>query len=279
MTLRRATGTLLWIFGIISAFGLLANYLGWPVGAWLTPLNTLMGFSFCVLHAGQRLGWKRALFLVAVVFAVALTFESVGVATGVVYGPYHYTAKLGIKFLGLVPLLIPVAWFMMLYPSLVIAEVLTHEVMQVSATRKLMTAALAGLILTAWDLAMDPLMVAGDHWVWDAPGEYFGVPLLNFWGWWLTGFVASGFFLAATWMVDVQPHMGDIPRRWTLAAYGITGLATILSCWIHGLPGPALVGLFAMLPWPIAAALRLGSKGGKHAGKSRSDDGIIEGRV
>ena len=35
---------------------------------------------------------------------------------------YHYTDKLGFKFLGLVPLLIPVAWFMLSYPSFVIAD-------------------------------------------------------------------------------------------------------------------------------------------------------------
>jgi uncharacterized membrane protein len=35
---------------------------------------------------------------------------------------YHYTALLGPKFLGLVPYLIPAAWFMMNYPSFVIAE-------------------------------------------------------------------------------------------------------------------------------------------------------------
>jgi uncharacterized membrane protein len=56
------------------------------------------------------------------VCAVSLLFESVGVATGLVYDPYHYTNKLGPLFLGLVPYLIPMAWFMMSYPSFVIAD-------------------------------------------------------------------------------------------------------------------------------------------------------------
>jgi len=88
----------------------------------LTPVSTLVGFTFALLHAGQREGWRRALRLLALVFAVSLLFESVGVATGLVYGPYHYTNKLGSLFLGLVPYLIPVAWFMMSYPSFVIAD-------------------------------------------------------------------------------------------------------------------------------------------------------------
>jgi uncharacterized membrane protein len=35
---------------------------------------------------------------------------------------YHYTDQLGYKFLGLVPLLIPIAWFMLSYPSFIITS-------------------------------------------------------------------------------------------------------------------------------------------------------------
>ena len=54
---------------------------------------------------------------------------------------------------------------------------------------RLSVAAVGAVIMTAWDLAMDPMMVAGEHWVWDVPGAYFGIPLQNYWGWWLTIFV------------------------------------------------------------------------------------------
>lgn len=75
-----------------------------------------MAFIFALLHGSQNLGWKHTLLLLELTFAVSMLFECVGVATGWIYGAYHYTDKLGFKFLGLVPLLIPVAWFMMTYP-------------------------------------------------------------------------------------------------------------------------------------------------------------------
>lgn len=59
-------------------------------------------------------------------FATALitwSFEQVGVATGAVYGAYHYSGMLGPK-LGAVPLLIPLAWFMMIYPSYLITTLI-----------------------------------------------------------------------------------------------------------------------------------------------------------
>ena len=87
-----------------------------------TAVKTLLGFVFGSLHGSQRLGWLRAGMLAVLVFITGLAFESIGVATGVIFGPYHYTDLLGPKFLGLVPYLIPIAWFMMVYPSYVIAD-------------------------------------------------------------------------------------------------------------------------------------------------------------
>ena len=56
-------------------------------------------------------------------------------------------------------------------------------------------AAVGALVMTAWDLAMDPMMSAGEHWIWEVEGAYFGIPLQNYWGWWLTVFVTFMLFL------------------------------------------------------------------------------------
>ena len=122
MTLRRTTIALLVLYVLLTIYSIVSIALGVTPSRFLTPVSTLVGFTFALLHAGQREGWMRALRLLALVFAVSLLFESVGVATGLIYGPYHYTNKLGPLFLGLVPYLIPVAWFMMSYPSFVIAD-------------------------------------------------------------------------------------------------------------------------------------------------------------
>ncbi len=113
MLLRRFTLAILALYAILTLYTVISFIAGVTPPWILTPLSTLTGFTFALLHAGQREGWSRALRLLGLVFAVSLLFESVGVATGLVYGPYHYTGKLGPLFLGLVPYLIPVAWFMM----------------------------------------------------------------------------------------------------------------------------------------------------------------------
>ncbi len=220
-----------------------------------TPVTTLLAFGFGILHAGQRLGWLRAALLILLVFTVGLAFESIGVATGVIYGPYHYTDLLGAKFLGLVPYLIPLAWFMMAYPSYVIADRLVGDRFR-PTTRILWVSAVGGAAMTAWDLGMDPLMVKAGHWVWEVQGAYFGVPLQNFWGWWLTTFAALFLFQLFSSRSQLPPGRA-VPDQWAVWLYAITGLSTVIVDVSIDLPGPALVGLFAMAPWAIIGFLKV----------------------
>ncbi len=247
MMLKRALYALLTLFVLLNLYAVLSIWLNFVWIPFHTPLSTLIGLAFAALHAGMRLGWRRALALMALAFAVSLAYESIGVATGWVYGPYHYTEKLGVKFLGLVPLLIPAAWFMMMYPAYVIAERLFGSV---TGWRGVLSiAAVGGVIMTAWDVVMDPMMVASGHWVWEVNGAYFGVPLQNFWGWWLTVFTV--FLLFLVWMGRGKPHTNL--DRLAVISYGVVGLSSVLVSLApqSGLGGSALAGLFAMLPWVV----------------------------
>jgi putative membrane protein len=259
MTLRKFTGWLLWLVLALSITAVV-DALAWKdVPAWLTPVNTVLTFAVGFLHAGQRHGWRRASLLLVVVFVVGITFESVGVATGKVYGPYHYTDRLGPKVFALVPVLIPVAWFMMMYASLTIADLIIPHYLVRPSNRRLLVAAAGGVAMTAWDLAMDPLMVAGDYWVWDTQGAYFGIPLQNFWGWWLTTFTALFIYQAvcAELRLPNPTPTGEVPLVWAILIYGIVGGSSVVMNFVFGLGGAGLTGLFAMLPWAVAALLRL----------------------
>ena len=253
--LRRTTLILLVLYsllGIYSTVRIMMQLAPAP-----TPLSTLLAFGFALLHGSQRLGWKKILLLLGLCFGVSLLFESVGVATGLVYGPYHYTDLLGPKFLGLVPYQIAMAWFMMMYPSYVIASRLISSAQPFSWKKILIAAAAGGLAMTAWDLAMDPLMVATGHWVWDgslASRPYFGVPLQNYWGWWLTTFVTFVLFLIIlrkNRSVRPDDYFFDLQA---VACYAVMGVTTVVVDLSTGLGGPALVGIFAMLPWVVIGA-------------------------
>ena len=259
MTLRRTTIVLLVFYVLSTIYPIVSIALGVAPSIFLTPVSTLTGFTFALLHAGQREGWRRALRLLALVFGVSLLFESVGVATGLVYGPYHYTAKLGPLFLGLVPYLIPVAWFMMSYPSFVIADRLIPADWK-RWQRILSVAAVGGLVMTAWDLVMDPMMVSSGHWVWDdltskSNGSYHGIPLQNFWGWWLTVFTTFALYLLISGKATKTPEAKF--DRLAMLSYLVTALGIVIISLVSKADELALIGFFAMLPWFIAGWLSL----------------------
>jgi uncharacterized membrane protein len=253
--LRRVTTFILGAYAFSTTLAIFSVLGILPTQFPFTQFNTLLAFVFGILHASQRLGWGQAVLMALLVFLTGLVFESVGVATGLIYGPYHYSDQLGPKFLGLVPYLIPIAWFMMIYPSFVIAERLFPE-RESRFLRFFLVALTGGIIMTAWDLGLDPLMVRSGQWVWEVNGAYFGVPVQNFWGWWLTTFVALLIFQFIA-RPPAQKSSGDIPDQWVVILYAITGLATVIVDIVIGLPGPALVGFFAMVPW-VLAGLRSG---------------------
>jgi putative membrane protein len=161
---------------------------------------TLVFVLFAVMHCGRCEGWKRTGLFFAAAAIVSYLLEETGVRTGLVYGPYHYSDMLGPK-LGHVPVLIPLAWFMMIYPSWVTARALLRGVDTRRPAGMAALAMVAAMVMTAWDTVMDPGMAAAGNWIWEQGGPYFGVPLRNYFGWLLTTFlvyIGAGLIWRAT---------------------------------------------------------------------------------
>lgn len=179
--------------------------------------------------------WPRVIFTLMTIAGVTLLVEMVGARTGFPFGNYHYTALLQPQIQH-VPLLIPLAWFMMLPPAWAVAYRYRHN-------RILFATTSAGAI-TAWDLLLDPQMVQWGLWVWEQPGIYFGIPLLNYFGWFATAFLLT--LLLKPNQLEKRPLLLIYTATWFLETFGL------LFFW--GLPGPALaggavMGVFVWLGW------------------------------
>ncbi|MEM7800035.1 MAG: carotenoid biosynthesis protein, partial [Chloroflexota bacterium] len=183
--------------------------------------------------------------------------EFIGTQTGLPFGVYHYTEKLQPQ-IGHVPLLIPIAWFMMLPVSWGLAQQLFYTINASakgenenenenegkSATspfrQRLIIAVISAVYMTAWDLFLDPQMVAWDFWVWESPGQinYFGIPLLNYAGWLLVSFLM-------TWLINPPDLRVIYPQLWLMYAI-VWFLETFGLLLFWGLAGPAIVGGIVM---------------------------------
>jgi uncharacterized membrane protein len=89
--------------------------------------------------------------------------------------------------------------------------------------------------MTAWDLTMDPINVAGENWVWDVKGVYFGVLLQNFLGLWLMVFTTFALYL---WLFGKGAQSTEAGfDRLALGSYLVTALGSWLRRWLPAREG------------------------------------------
>jgi uncharacterized membrane protein len=194
----------------------------------LTMVVVSLFFAASVGHALVWRGARSALWLVAVTAGGGLAVEAVGQATGVPFGSYAYSDTLPPKLAG-VPWVIPLAWTMMAYPALIVGRRISRG--------PLLGPTVAAAALAAWDLYLDPQMVAAGHWSWE-PSRWalLDIPLTNFAGW----FAAALLMMAVLWRrVDDRPADDRLPTAlylWTWAG------SLVAHALFLGLPGSALVG-------------------------------------
>jgi uncharacterized membrane protein len=244
----------IFIYGAVAQI-LLAPIVQLPVLPGGTSTLTLLLMIFSLLHARYLLGWRHTLLFFALSTVISLIYEEVGVATGLIFGPYHYTDVLGAK-IGLVPILIPIAWFAMIYPSYVIANLIIDGQPSGSRgglTRVAWVSLISATVMTAWDLLIDPILSHPNvqAWVWERRGSYFGIPIHNYLGWILTTFTVYMLYRLIERRSAPKP-VGAITNgiaALPIVAYGSMMLNNMLS-------GPSaliVIGPFAMgLPIIIA---------------------------
>lgn len=229
-----------------------------PIPRLLGPMSTLLVWAFALGHALWSWGGRRALLFFGTAFAIGLVLEAVGVATGLVYGGYHYSSRLGPKLFE-VPLLIPLSWAMVVYLAHAVAQRLTGDGdRSPTVGRAVFFCVIGAVVTTAWDVVADPQMARTGLWVWDTPGEFFGVPVHNFAGWWVTSFLVLAVFRVLTRRCPPEPWGDSSPvfAGLPIAAYGGLTVSFFLSYALQGDGALAVVTLFTMGTITLAAVAR-----------------------
>lgn len=196
-----------------------------------------------LLFARAGVRWLPAL---VALYLLSLGSELAGTSFGVPFGDYRYTDLMEPKWLGLVPIVIPLSWFYMGLASFALASRLWP-----SPAARLVGGA---TLLAAWDLALDPAMsYATRYWAWEIPGAYYGMPLVNLVGWFATGLV----LMSALTLLRTSRWVDDLPLRWVASFYMVnlvlpTGMNLAAGLWIAGVIGIGLTGVVYWLSRPGA---------------------------
>jgi uncharacterized membrane protein len=191
----------------------------------LTIIGVLAFATASGLHAYAAYGRKFLVQFASVALIATFVIEVLGVATSFPFGTYEYDAqRLGLSVAG-VPLLIPFAWFMMLYPSWLISRDLFKS--------KYLAIPTGALLMSTWDLYLDPQMVNEGYWVWFIDGTATKViPLTNFFGWFLSTAV-----IFALLSFVLKPNRSEVSNA--------TPYALVLWVWL----GSFLVNIVPVSPF------------------------------
>ena len=237
-------------------------------------LSLLLGWvpvMFVFWHFIRCAGAFTALWSFVVIVVVSFSAEAIGVATGLVFGNYYYPdGPLGPLVLG-VPPLIQLQYFAMAYSAVMIARAVSGSLTSiVTGWRLVAVAAMAAFAQTLLDVVADPwhATVLG-QWIWRDGGPYFGVPVHNFFGWWVETFI---FLLVVQWLLARPRALVHItaekPRGFYLQGvllFGTFILASSVIPLVQPVTGEAktiadamvVIALFAVAPLWVAGLLGL----------------------
>lgn len=210
-------------------------------------------FAFFIVYlllAGADLGGRRALFFTLFAWVAAFVAEFSSTRVGIPFGLYHYTgATRGRElYLADVPFMDSLSFTFLAYASFCLARALLGR------ARGPAVVVLTGFLVMLLDVVIDPIAVMGDRWFlgrifyYPEGGMYFGVPLSNFLGWMIVGWVIVGGYLAICGeSAEGRPDPG------VGLYYGVLIFNLAVTWWIGE---PLLLGLGILLHAVVFLSLR-----------------------
>ncbi len=150
---------------------------------------------FVIFHGTYRYRWESMIVFITLAFIISWGMETLSIKTGVPFGNYYYTNLLGAKA-GVVPWGIMLAYFFTGYISWTMSTIFFREHgTGISKKRIIFIPLLASLIMIIWNISFEPVMSTIEgNWVWVNGGRFFGVPLTNFLGWYITSYLIFQIF-------------------------------------------------------------------------------------
>ena len=217
--------------------------------------HVLFPLAFSLIHGSLVYRFRGILIFTLLCLAIGNGLENLSVVTGFPFGRYHFTDVMGPKLFQ-VPILLGLAYVGMGYLSWTLGRLILGDIQAPLRGSQVVTRPLvASFVMVAWDLSMDPIWSNLVHaWIWHGGGPYFGVPVSNFLGWFLTVYLIYQSFAAYLWLRSITPRPLP-PAFWRMAVlmYGVSAAGNLF---VMAPPGPAVITDAAGTQWRVEDIFR-----------------------
>jgi putative membrane protein len=185
---------------------------------------------FALVHGGVVYGRRGIAIFAVLCLGVGGLMESLSLRTGFPFGHYYFTGVMGPKLFQL-PVLLVLAYLGMGYASWVVTLlILRYRGKALAGARVVAAPVVASFVMVAWDWSMEADWSTVDRaWVWRDGGAFFGVPLTNFVGWYLTTYLFYQAFAWYCWSKRVATKgLGRSFWRTAIWLYAVCALGNLL---------------------------------------------------
>jgi len=189
-------------------------------------VQNLAWLFFVLIHGSKRYGWDNLFIFFGITFLISWSTETASIAMGFPFGDYHYTDLLGAK-IGTVPLAILGAYFAAGYLAWTMGTIFLGNLGTGIEKRNLfLVPFIASFVMVMWDFCFDPIKSTIDGaWICEDGGAYYGVPISNYLGWYLTVFLIYQVFALYLYRFSANERVGQSKMYWYLAPLMFLGLA------------------------------------------------------
>lgn len=192
----------------------------------LVAAEVFAALALALVDGTRTLGVRGIVVFTAICAVVGNAMENLGLATGFPYGHYRFLEVMGPRLFA-VPILLGLAYIGMAYASWTLGSFLFNNAQGRPLIRLLALPLTASAIMVAWDFAQDPVWSTVLHaWAWRDGGSWFGVPLSNYFGWFLTVFLIFVLFAAFERRGGPDRSMSAWP---SLALYSLCAAGNVLQ--------------------------------------------------
>ncbi|HMA92708.1 MAG TPA: carotenoid biosynthesis protein [Polyangiaceae bacterium] len=160
------------IFYVVGTLGILSSHSERFVQ--LSFANLVLTAVLLLLNVEHALA--RVAVGLVISIAVGFAVEALGVKTGVIFGQYHYTNRMGPTLME-VPLVIGVNWAVLVHA--------VHTSVSGWSRSRALRVLVGATAMTVFDWVMEPVAIRLQFWVWQADT----VPFRNYLAWWGVSFI------------------------------------------------------------------------------------------
>lgn len=241
--------------------------------------------AFYLTAAFVAIGWRRTVLFTGIAWVVAFSAEYSSTRNGIPFGFYSYIPDTKGRELWIsnVPFMDSLSFTFLAYVSFTLAQWLRlpigaseREVLAIRRSWPVLV--LTAILFMLIDVVIDPVALRGDRWFlgkiynYPEPGLYFGVPLTNFLGWAIVGFMTIALFQQIDRTLAAEPTLdrGVKPILCGVLLYYLILTFNLVMTFIIGEMLLGIAGIVLYIPitrmvftryWQWEAAHRLFGRG------------------